>query len=346
MELNAENYEALTASFLNRQNLDAMDEWHKRRFAGIGGSEVATVLGLNPYQTKKSLWDVKTGRTVAFAGNNNTYWGHVLESVVADEYAKLTGNKVRVTNKHYNGAKIDAPWLVGNIDRLIVGTTEKETRILECKTCTDEYRQDSDGEREWGPGNLYDKDGKCVKEDDHVPVNYLLQVQHYMAICDKQETDLAVLFMRTREFRIYTIHRNEPIIKAIVDQTRAFWNCVVNDIEPALTQKEMVEVINHSDVDLNSVQADFEIRQKVDKLKELKAKKTELEKEIDLLQDDIKLFMGDKAKLESVDGKVLATFTSGALRQTFDQARFKTEHPEMFGQYMKESRTARILRLK
>lgn len=343
-KLNAENYRELTDAYMSKLNLDT-DEWHKRRYAGIGGSEVASVLGLNPYQTKKQLWNVKTGREKPFAGNSNTYWGHVLEAVVADEYAKVTGRKIRVSNKHYNGSKIGAPWLVGNIDRLIIGDDDRPTSILECKTCTDEYKTDSEGEKDWGNGNVY-MDGKCVKEDDCVPVNYLLQVQHYMAICDKEVTDLAVLFMRTREFRIYTIKRNEAIIKAIVDNTRDFWEMVVNDIEPPLTQKELVECINHSDVTENAVMADFDIFESVRKLKTLKEKQKEVETEIDELSAKIKVFMGDNCKLTGNDGKVIATFMSGSLRQSFDQAKFKLDHPDLFANYQRESRTARILRLK
>ena len=39
------------------------DAWLQERSKGIGGSDVATVLGLNPYKTPLSLWEEKTGKT-------------------------------------------------------------------------------------------------------------------------------------------------------------------------------------------------------------------------------------------------------------------------------------------
>lgn len=35
------------------------DEWLKERTKGIGGSDVATILGLNPYKTPLQLWEEK-----------------------------------------------------------------------------------------------------------------------------------------------------------------------------------------------------------------------------------------------------------------------------------------------
>ena len=43
----------------------ARDDWLQERSKGIGGSDVATVLGLNPYKTPLSLWEEKTGKTKA-----------------------------------------------------------------------------------------------------------------------------------------------------------------------------------------------------------------------------------------------------------------------------------------
>ena len=39
------------------------DEWLKERTKGIGGSDVSTILGLNPYKTPLQLWEEKTGKS-------------------------------------------------------------------------------------------------------------------------------------------------------------------------------------------------------------------------------------------------------------------------------------------
>ena len=38
------------------------EDWLEERKKGIGGSDAATILGLNPYKTSIDLWEEKTGR--------------------------------------------------------------------------------------------------------------------------------------------------------------------------------------------------------------------------------------------------------------------------------------------
>ena len=63
-----ENYEFLMGQYHQKMKpvLSAQDEWHRRRFNGIGGSEMASVLGISKYQSAYDLWLVKTGRKEPF----------------------------------------------------------------------------------------------------------------------------------------------------------------------------------------------------------------------------------------------------------------------------------------
>jgi hypothetical protein len=57
-------------------------EWYKIKKNTIGGSEVATVLGLNPFKTLRSLVAEKTGIINSkFNGNLYTRWGNIFENV-------------------------------------------------------------------------------------------------------------------------------------------------------------------------------------------------------------------------------------------------------------------------
>ena len=42
--------------------LGTHNEWLRNRGKGIGGSEIASVIGQNPYMTNVELWELKTGR--------------------------------------------------------------------------------------------------------------------------------------------------------------------------------------------------------------------------------------------------------------------------------------------
>ena len=55
---------------------------HSARRQGIGASELAAILGLDPYRTPLDVWMEKTGRTVQFMGNEATFRGNALEDAV------------------------------------------------------------------------------------------------------------------------------------------------------------------------------------------------------------------------------------------------------------------------
>lgn len=77
------------------------DDWLAVRRTGIGGSDAAAAIGLNPYMSALELWLDKTGRADGLPRpdpddtTSPTYWGTLLEPIVAASYRKQTGNRVR-----------------------------------------------------------------------------------------------------------------------------------------------------------------------------------------------------------------------------------------------------------
>ena len=70
------------------------NEWLEHRKSGIGSSEVATILGLNPWETPYQLWRRKVGldepKTETFAMKA----GHYLEDAVAQFWHDDTGREI------------------------------------------------------------------------------------------------------------------------------------------------------------------------------------------------------------------------------------------------------------
>src|SRR5690606_4046622 len=74
-------------------------EWLEARTRGIGGSDAATVLGLNKWRTPFELWLEKTGQVEPVSSDSEAaYFGNLLEDVVAKEFSRRTGKKVRRRN--------------------------------------------------------------------------------------------------------------------------------------------------------------------------------------------------------------------------------------------------------
>lgn len=65
----------------NKLPKQGSEEWLKNRTYRIGGSEISTVLGKNPYQKIKALLQTHTGLS-SFKGFYATYWGTVFENMI------------------------------------------------------------------------------------------------------------------------------------------------------------------------------------------------------------------------------------------------------------------------
>jgi putative phage-type endonuclease len=188
------------------------EDWLSVRRNGIGSSDAAAAVGLNPYKSQLALWMEKTGRDDLFApidvndDSTPVYWGSLLEPIVAASYAKRTGNRVRKVNAVLQHP--DHNWMLANLDREVVGVPE--VQILECKTAGVQ------GARLW-------KDG--------VPEYVQLQVQHQLAVTGKRAADVAVL-IGGQELQIHRIKRDDLLIERLIQLEEVFWGYVQSDIAP------------------------------------------------------------------------------------------------------------------
>lgn len=64
------------------------DEWHAARANGIGGSEIAAVLGLSPYESRFSLWHRKKGLIGPVEETEEMYWGKEHEPAICRRFAR------------------------------------------------------------------------------------------------------------------------------------------------------------------------------------------------------------------------------------------------------------------
>ncbi|HDR7209457.1 YqaJ viral recombinase family protein [Bacillus cytotoxicus] len=184
------------------------EEWLEMRRQGIGGSDLAAVLNLSDWNSPMSLYLDKIGELKEKPQSEYAYWGNVLEDIVAREFVKRTGLKVRRKNEMLRSKKY--PFMMANIDRELIGRKEG----LECKT-TSEYKRG-----EW--------------KGDNVPTQYRLQCQHYMAVTGYKRWHIAVL-IGGNKFEFKTIERDEDIIKMAIEKCDVFWNnFVAKRIPPAV----------------------------------------------------------------------------------------------------------------
>ena len=188
------------------------------RKQGIGASECAAALGISSFMTPYELWLIKTGREPEpdLSDNQHVLWGTLLEPVIADYYAKTTGeilDKVDDTFIHPT-----LPFMLCHPDRLIHG----KRKLLQIKTANPFTKN-------WGDAG-----------SDEVPLMYLCQVQHEMACTGYDETDL-IVFRGTTDVRTYPIKRDQKVIDYIEKQLSHFWNHHVlgDNPPPAKTRNDL-----------------------------------------------------------------------------------------------------------
>ena len=190
------------------------EDWLEVRKSGIGSSDAAAAVGLNPYQSQLELWMHKTGRGNLLPQvdpddeSSPMYWGSLLEPIVAMHYTKHSGNRVRRVNAVLQHPDEDKAWMLANLDYSVIGA--EDVQILECKTAG-EF-----GSRLWREG---------------VPEYIQCQVQHQLAVTGKQAADVCVLLCG-QEIRIYRIERDDELIGRLIDLERHFWQYVQSDTQP------------------------------------------------------------------------------------------------------------------
>lgn len=184
----------------------------------IGGSDIGTIMGANPWKSAYTLWAEKTGRIEPedISDKEAVWWGTNMEDLVAKRFAmkfeEATGEKVKLYKPMVSFSTAEYPFLVGHVDRLFRG----KKIGLECKTTSAR--------------------NKTNYAEGEIPPMHFCQCQFYMAVTGYKEWYLAT--KRDNEFYITKIDRNEEVIQDLIESAVRFWQMVEEDIEPPIDDSE------------------------------------------------------------------------------------------------------------
>ncbi|TDR53696.1 YqaJ viral recombinase family nuclease [Paenilisteria rocourtiae] len=296
---------------INTKDMQHTD-WLLARREGIGGSDASIVMGLNKYKTAFELWLDKTGQVMPDdEAGEAAYWGNQMEEVVAKEFEKRTGKKVRRSNMMYRHG--DYPFMIANVDRFVVG----EDAILECKTASAYLA------KEW--------------ESEEVPATYLVQIQHYMAVTGKNKAYLAVL-IGGNKFIWKEVPRDNDLISQIIAFELNFWEShVLGGIAPALDGSSAAEQY------LKERFAESEERKVM-----LPAKYKGYLEEREILDTDIKILQTRKKEIDNHIKKEMETADTALVddyavswksqtQQRVSTDKLRSEFPDVYQKVLTES---------
>ena len=286
------------------------------RKKGIGGSDVAAILGLNDYSDAIDVYQQKVGTAKPIEENEKMKWGTVLEAPIAREYEKQYG--LRAVNLrqmiHHPSEKI----FLANIDR-IYETQDGDRGILEIKTTSSHYMS----------GWKYD-----------MPLYWYCQVQWYLYIakaCKLINLDVAhvAVLASGQSMSIIPCEYDPKFIEESIPKLKAFWNdCVLKGQPPEAETGKQVEKI-YTAMALKEIEATEEVEKIVIELAGVQAQIKGLYTIADRLKDQIQVIMKD-AEILTYNGNLLATWKAQSQKR-LDQKLLESDYPDLVDQYKTES---------
>jgi putative phage-type endonuclease len=277
----------------------------------IGGSDVSTILGLNPYKTPFTLWLEKTGQIEPEPVNNEyVEWGNILEPVIIEKFRKETG--FEVLQNPYVMAHDEHDFMLANIDGEVIDDLHNGERgVLEIKTSRERYKKD------W---------------EDGPPLYYMCQIQHYLAVMNYNYAYCAVL-LGGSTFRYFLIERDDYIIDQIISAEMEFIRMVKENIAPEIDGSEAVSnwlnqkfpADNSETLEMTSLHEAMahEYLRLTSLIKEMSA-------EADAIKNQLKLEAGENRLMKGETIRVSLPTVSKIL---FDSKRFAAEHPDLYESY-------------
>ena len=267
-------------------------EWRELRKTHLGASEIGSVLGVNPWASPVDVWLEKMGRQEPFAGNNATKWGVLLEDLVAQEYGKMVGKRVR----RYGYTLVNGVFM-GDLDRLVhdegtlpaVKDDIRTNRAMDAKTARDKSL--------WSDG---------------LPAHYEAQGFLYMFLAPALDlVDFATLFMAEREMEVYPLVRDDETITAMVEQAQAWWDRhIVGHTAPDPISEADCKALWGRHRPDSFVVATEEVVSDLALLNSMCIAEKEFSKSKEDVRMRIMAAMQDAEALKSPDGKVVATWKS------------------------------------
>lgn len=294
------------------------EEWLRYRNMGIGGSDVAALLGISKWKSALELWLEKTGQGDALVQENEAMqWGTIMEPVIRTHFSEITGKpvvEVKAILQHPAH-----PYMLANIDGLTVDDAGNPA-ILEIKTAS-EYKRS-----EWEQG---------------VPVYYQTQVQHYLCVAGIQKAYVAVL-IGGNSFYIHEVDADTEVQQMLIALEGQFWDKVMNQIRPEMDGSDaaanLLNTMYQGGIKEQLTLPDEAIVY-IDQYIQASAEEDRAKARKQEAANHIKDLMGNHDKAVCGEHKVS---WKGVTSERLDTKALKADEPDLYAKYVKSSTSRRF----
>ena len=295
--------------------MDDEAEWLEFRKSGVGGSDVAAIMGISSYRSPLEVWMEKTGRKESddLSGKESVEWGNRLEDIIR---VKFRESHPEFNVSEFNASLVcrERPWAHANLDGRI-RDKDGNWGILEIKTVG------KNRENDW-------KDG--------VPDYYLTQVTHYMSVTGWRFAYVAAL-IGGQHYVEYRVEWDDDDVASVTQAVDSFWReYVEKDVMPQLVGSpsesralldmygvESSEYVTPDNMDhFDTLVHDYQEAKACEKQYAERAKR---------IANDIRAATGSG---KGVISDVYRVTWVKSTATKFDQKRFCEENPELAERYM------------
>jgi len=300
-------------------------EWLERRRTGLGGSDIAGVLGLSPWSSPWSVWADKCGLTPLEAvANDAMEFGTRAEPMLRAYFEDRTGLTVYGEQREMTADGAD--WMRCTVDGF--AHDDGAPVVVEFKTTSQSADQ-------WA---------------DAVPVHYQCQATWALAVTGLERVMFGVLHIANGRplFRVYTFDRDADEIAFVVDRCRRFWfDHVTTGIPPAADGAEAttraLSAVYGDPEPMTTVAADDATAGAVEELRALRARLAVLEETETELENVIRAAIGPAEALTV--GDAVAVTWKAQTANRLDATALRARLPRTAARFTTTS-TSRVLRLK
>ena len=326
------------------------EEWQQTRTTGIGGSDVAAIVGLSPWAGRFDVYASKVhGHTID--DNQAMRWGRVLEPVVATEWAR--DHDMCVISAPVTWRSNSRPWAIANVDRFVLtespfdrsetlthpdlgGLLSKAELLAECARMLeagDVAVLEVKTTGEWSADRWVDDNGA-----PKVPDYYQIQVQHYLDVLGLERAFVAVL-IGGRDLRSVPVERDDDAIGMIREVVDWFWHeHIVARVEPEadMLARDTLKSMYRDVVDDDPVVLPPAARGFVETRAALKAEQKALDEQIDAIDARFMQWLKDRTAgvlEDSTSGKPAVTWKPQAGRPDMAAIRADVEFAAIAEQF-------------
>lgn len=202
----------MTAELIGHFEVEST-QWHAARANGLGGSEIAAVLGLSKWASRYSLWHEKKGLMPERVQNSQMTVGKYVETATIAWFLDQHPEFMARFGGTYRSA--DRQWQIANPDGQLEATPLDPVpeALLEVKFAI----YDS----EWG-----------AEGTDEIPPYYLTQCRWYLDVFDLDVCYVAVLFGGSGRFAEYVVRQDAADVQLMRAEGQAFIDSLERNERP------------------------------------------------------------------------------------------------------------------